>query len=302
MARWGPEVVFLSQGSVLDLMHRGDIDRLLRAIGAPYGIVCQYNTDRPIPSIDDAARRRTVAHFERAAWVGFVAAENLRAARRLNWPRPWPTAWWSAIRSISRAWPSPPSPLRAAPGGWRASPGWRSPTRARTSSWKSSASPRSRDRDWRLRLYGRGHDRDYLEELARFYGYRRPGRVPRACRRHQRPLGGQSPDGPPLATSEGTPLAMVEAMACGRPVVATDVGGNAEWVDEPSTGFLAEAPTLRSFGAALECALDRRRAPGGDGGDGPSRLPVSRLSDDPSRAILARLVESASTAPVGGPR
>ena len=53
---------------------------------------------------------------------------------------------------------------------------------------------------------------------------------------------------------EGTPLALVEAMLCGRPAVVTDVGGNAEWIDDGETGFVAEAPTARSFGAALERA------------------------------------------------
>jgi len=54
--------------------------------------------------------------------------------------------------------------------------------------------------------------------------------------------------------SEGTPLALVEAMICGRPAVVTDAGGNVEWVDEPDTGFVAAAATVRSLGAALERA------------------------------------------------
>ena len=53
---------------------------------------------------------------------------------------------------------------------------------------------------------------------------------------------------------EGTPLALVEAMLCGRPAVVTDVGGNAEWIDDGQTGFVAEAATTRSFGRALERA------------------------------------------------
>ena len=43
-------------------------------------------------------------------------------------------------------------------------------------------------------------------------------------------------------------------MLCGRPAVVTDVGGNAEWIDDEQTGFVAEAPTAKSFGAALERA------------------------------------------------
>ena len=58
--------------------------------------------------------------------------------------------------------------------------------------------------------------------------------------------------------SEGTPLSLVEAMICGRPSVVTDVGGNIEWVDEPSTGFVAEAPSARSLNNALERAWEAR--------------------------------------------
>jgi glycosyltransferase involved in cell wall biosynthesis len=36
--------------------------------------------------------------------------------------------------------------------------------------------------------------------------------------------------------------------------VVTDVGGNAEWIKDGQTGFVAEAPTTRSFGMALERA------------------------------------------------
>ena len=58
---------------------------------------------------------------------------------------------------------------------------------------------------------------------------------------------------------EGLPLAMVEAMLCGRPVVATDVAGHAEIVEEGVTGFLADAPTASSLAAALERFWARRQ-------------------------------------------
>jgi glycosyltransferase involved in cell wall biosynthesis len=50
---------------------------------------------------------------------------------------------------------------------------------------------------------------------------------------------------------EGLPLAVIEAMLCGRPVVATDVAG-AEVVEDGVTGFLPEAPTVGCVGNALE--------------------------------------------------
>jgi glycosyltransferase involved in cell wall biosynthesis len=57
---------------------------------------------------------------------------------------------------------------------------------------------------------------------------------------------------------EGLPIAMVEAMLCSRPVIATDVAGHAEIVEDGVTGFLADAPTARSMAAALERFWERR--------------------------------------------
>jgi glycosyltransferase involved in cell wall biosynthesis len=58
---------------------------------------------------------------------------------------------------------------------------------------------------------------------------------------------------------EGLPLALVEAMWCGRPAVVTDVGGNAELCVDNETGFVAPAATLSSFSHALQRAWERRK-------------------------------------------
>lgn len=57
---------------------------------------------------------------------------------------------------------------------------------------------------------------------------------------------------------EGLPLALVEAMWCGRPAVATDVGGNAELCVDGQTGFIASVPSVASFGQTLERAWKQR--------------------------------------------
>ncbi len=56
---------------------------------------------------------------------------------------------------------------------------------------------------------------------------------------------------------EGMPLSLIEAMWCGRPAVATDVGGNAELCVDGVTGFVAESSVLSSFSKALERAWGR---------------------------------------------
>lgn len=55
--------------------------------------------------------------------------------------------------------------------------------------------------------------------------------------------------------SEGISNTILEAMACGLPVVATRVGGNAELVDAPATGTLVPAGDERALADALLAAL-----------------------------------------------
>lgn len=50
---------------------------------------------------------------------------------------------------------------------------------------------------------------------------------------------------------EGTPLALIEAAASGRPVVATDVGGVADVVAEGETGFVVAPSDTRRFADRL---------------------------------------------------
>ncbi|MEX6687849.1 glycosyltransferase [Danxiaibacter flavus] len=53
--------------------------------------------------------------------------------------------------------------------------------------------------------------------------------------------------------SEGTPLVLLEAMACGRMAIVSSVGGNAELISDGVTGFIGD-PSEIAFDAAMERA------------------------------------------------
>jgi glycosyltransferase involved in cell wall biosynthesis len=113
------------------------------------------------------------------------------------------------------------------------------------------------NKPWHLNIYGQGMDRQYLEDLAQMYGIASKitfhGRVEdiRQLWAHNHLLLMPS-------VMEGMPLAVVEAMLCGRPVLATDVGGHAEWIDDNTNGFIAAASTFGSLQHALLSAWERK--------------------------------------------
>jgi glycosyltransferase involved in cell wall biosynthesis len=60
-----------------------------------------------------------------------------------------------------------------------------------------------------------------------------------------------------LSDSEGLPVAIMEAMSAGVPVVATDVGGTAEIVSSAKSGVLLEPdPAVADISAAIEAFTD----------------------------------------------
>jgi len=50
----------------------------------------------------------------------------------------------------------------------------------------------------------------------------------------------------------------MEAMWCGRAAMVTDVAGNAEWIEEGITGFVASAPTVGLIAEAMDRAWAAR--------------------------------------------
>lgn len=119
--------------------------------------------------------------------------------------------------------------------------------------------PKWRSRPVHLHLYGSGYDETYLKSLASFYD------IEDRVRFH-----GKTADILSVwknnhilmlpSLNEGTPLALVEAMLCARPVITTDVGGNTEWVRDGVDGFIAGGANLQALDDALERAWQHRTA------------------------------------------
>ena len=118
------------------------------------------------------------------------------------------------------------------------------------------ANEKNETKNWHLNIYGKGPDEIYLKNLTAELGLQ-----------NQVTFHGKVNDIISIwnknhlllmpSHMEGMPLAIVEAMLCGRIVVATDVGGNTEWIDSDINGFISEYATEKSFNKAIQQAFHR---------------------------------------------
>lgn len=88
--------------------------------------------------------------------------------------------------------------------------------------------------------------------------------------------------------TEGLPLVVQEAMACGRVPIVTDAGGTAEIVEDGVDGFVARAAAVADIDDAMERAWARRADWPSIGLAGAARL--ERLRAERGDAPLADLV------------
>jgi len=90
--------------------------------------------------------------------------------------------------------------------------------------------------------------------------------------------------------NEGTPNVVLEALASGRPVVATDVGGIPDCLADPHTGLLVPARDAHALARALIDALGRTWNPDAivRAGPGSWRESAQSLHDVLSRVVHRR--------------
>jgi glycosyltransferase involved in cell wall biosynthesis len=244
--KFSPDIILINSGSPLDHFYSNYIWSFCQDLTAPKVFFCHFNSDRlRIPDRD--ALMQT---FREMKGMIFVSEDNKRVLERqlacqfksaqviLNGPR-------LKLDEPIR-WPS--GPIRFAQVA-RLETEWK----GHDVLLEALATKEWRDRDWRLTIFGTGPDEHYIRQLVDMYGLS-----------EKVEFGGYVRDMKEVYAShhalllpsrgEGTPLAALEAMMCGRLVIATDVGGNREIIDEGISGFIADAPTARSFGQAMERA------------------------------------------------
>lgn len=281
-----PDVVCVSQGSVYDAVrHREGLAEVLLTLGKPYVVVSHTTAEGDV--LKDFEREAARSFFRHASRLAFVAARTAATVQRQLASRPLEAAVLRNPVNLADTspvpWPTGDTVNLAAVGRVEVAKG----IDVLFETLGQGAWP---TRDWRLRLYGDSPNQAYFDELAARYGI--ADRVD-FCG-HVADVRGIWADNHLLvmpSRQESAPLAVVEAMLCGRPVVATDVGGMREWVDEGQHGFLAEAPLPRYLDAALERAWQARdRWP--DLGRQAHAQAAGQIDPNPGKSLLDLLVRA----------
>ncbi|MEO5917519.1 MAG: glycosyltransferase family 4 protein [Luteolibacter sp.] len=245
-----PDLVVISQG--------GPWDGVLwmtacRELGIPYCPIVHAHSEIWWPMDEDLAAGRQALSGARK--VFFVSKANLnqmemQAGMRLDHAEVVVNPW-KVDASHPVAWPEETSVIEIACVG-------RIDPRAKGQDvlLKVLALPKWRERPIRLNLYGDGPCEESLKAMASLLDLKNvvfQGQVSDVksiwAKNHALVL---------PSRYEGLPLVIVEAMFCGRPVITTDVAGNAEYLRDNVTGFIAEAPTVSLLDGAMERAWARR--------------------------------------------
>ena len=241
-----PDLVVVSQGANFDGIAYSD---LCRTSGRPYVVLSQKAVDYLWPSDKDRVVMRSV--YQAALRCYFVSQHNLQLTERQigetlvnaevvrnpflvpGTPLPWPAAQDGSIKLACVA--------RLEIG-----------EKGQDILLQVLARPQWRNRNLSVSFFGAGHNAEALRELAGRLDLKNvefPGFVTdvESIWKTHRALVLPS-------RTEGLPLALIEAMMCGRFGIVTNEGGSAEVVEEGRTGFIANSAKVDEFDNAMERA------------------------------------------------
>lgn len=244
-----PDAVLINQGSTYDISRGKEFKRLRRALMRaerwPFILLC--HCEQAAPRHVRAVRRAREA-FMAARSVGLLS-NSLRERSETHLGVALPHA---------RLFQNPLQISAAKPLPWPTGDTLRFAFVGRIEQVKGLHlalsvfnTPVWRERDWIFDIYGGGEQQGELETQLRSYGLTNRVRfqgvvtdIDAVWRDHHVLL--------LPSRAEGLPNSMLEAMLSARPVIVSNVGGIAEWVNDGETGYMLPQPDVPSLEAAME--------------------------------------------------
>jgi glycosyltransferase involved in cell wall biosynthesis len=279
LGRFRPDLAVVSLGIHLEGVEAA---AACRAAGVPYALVVQAADENRWPGDDDLDALREAYLGARACF--FVSRRN-RELLETMLAAPLPNARVVCNPFNVRYDAAPPWPdggeLRLACVGALAPV-----AKGQDLLFAALARPEWRERPVRVSLYGAGQNARSLRRLAELWRLDRVEFRGFADDIEAVWAGHHALVLP--SRHEGMPLAVLEALLCGRVCVVTDVAGNTEYIDDGVTGFVAAGPTPALFRDALERAWARRDE-WRQIGEQAARSARDRIPGDPAAAFVEEL-------------
>lgn len=252
---FNPEFIFVNMGGVFNIVEHRELVWLLRTVKKPFYLLGQTNEEHRTYPYAYIERIRSV--YAGANKVFFISHRNMEVTKRQL-----------ADGSLAGKYCVVQNPCRVAlqeplpyPGGNTMNFALVGVVECRRKGhdllFNVFGEEKWQQRDWMLNIYGEGPDVKYLKDLAEYY------RISSKVKFH-----GFAGDVLSVwkenhiavlpSLNEGTSLALMEGLACGRAAIVTDVGDSASLAIEGKTGFVADAAAMRLIAEAVERAWQQR--------------------------------------------
>ena len=247
----GWDLVCISQGGYEDVTHR-PLRQLYHHLGKYVLISHNYNDTHRL----SASRTRNLQAWLSGAALNLMASQRIiggiQKASGLEVPRT--ATLYNPITIASQ--PEPPHwPAADAQGRyvWTMLAQLDTARKAQDVLVRALATPKWKERNWTLHLYGAGDDRAMLQELIRSHGMEDQIKLPGHTRDVQSVLQ-QTHLLLQITHIDAMPLSVTEAMNMARPCVVSRVGDMPLWIEHGKNGYIAPAVTEPGIDTVLEQA------------------------------------------------
>lgn len=242
-----PDVVFFSLGSAFDLSSNLYFN-FIKSLNTTYYCYLSLNTEYEVLPYHLIVRQREV--FNKSQTVFFPSFRNLQTAKRqlcslienskvINNPITFNNLEILPCKSFDKICFSMVARLDAFVKGQPIVLEILSSTY-----WKN--------KNWELNIFGEGPDKEYILELIKFYNLSDKVNLIGFVSDIRNQIWKENHILLMPSQYEGCPISLYDAAIAGRIAVVSNVGGNAEFVIDGVNGFVSDAPSVHSFGAAMQ--------------------------------------------------
>ena|GEM_PF-1310635 len=255
LERFDPHLVVLTLGATFDILAESGLQKWMRVRKVPYVSLCHNSvSDNPLVEAD---RANAQTYFNACSLTGFVSTQNrVRGEKQLGALFHNPVLFQNPLGfNIEQipAWPSHDSPIQLGVVGRL------DINHKGIDLLLNALSKLATAFDFRLIMTGRIEDEKQLTQLIADANLKDKVEI------HPPVLSSRLPSVYAAielfvlsSRYEGCPSAMIEAMMCGRPVLACPVGGVSDWIEDGRNGFVVSDISAQAIVEGLTRAFENR--------------------------------------------